>query len=245
MTKANETKSDKEQKTLVTFLLDRTGSMQSIRDETIEAFNGYLKELKGSSGNIHFTLIQFDSDSMDKIYVDTPIDDVAELTRDTYQPRAQTPLIDAAYQTIKAVEKQKAAKGCKIVVCFQTDGEENASALHTWADLKELVVRKMAEGWQFNFMGTGIDAYDQSARMGLAAAQTVASGRSRHHVGSAYQATGQNIADYARGARLHTGYSGLQKASAGDRYAPDLKLDDAQKKSDSKTPPTTVDNLTL
>jgi hypothetical protein len=82
---------------LVTFLLDRTSSMEAIRDDTIGGFNAYLEGLKGDgAANIEFTLVQFDSMSIDKIYVAVPIADVEKLSRDSYQPRASTPLIDDA-----------------------------------------------------------------------------------------------------------------------------------------------------
>ncbi len=92
-------------RTLVTFLLDRTGSMEAIRDDTIGGFNAYLDGLKGNgSADIDFTLVQFDSVSIDKIHVAVPVAAIPKLTRDTYQPRASTPLIDAAVKTINAVE---------------------------------------------------------------------------------------------------------------------------------------------
>jgi hypothetical protein len=161
---------------LVTFLLDRTGSMEAIRDDTIGGFNTYLDTLKGDGrANIEFTLVQFDSMSIDKICVATPVAQVEKLTRDTYQPRASTPLIDAAYKTIEAVEASLATHPAeKIVICIQTDGHENASTEHDWNELNALVKEKAAKGWQFNFMGVGIDAYDQGARMGIPAAATVA-----------------------------------------------------------------------
>jgi hypothetical protein len=92
-------------RTLVTFLLDRTGSMEAIRDDTIGGFNAYIGGLKGAGEvEIDFTLIQFDSISIDKICVAVPIAQIAKLTRDSYQPRGSTPLIDAAVKTINAVE---------------------------------------------------------------------------------------------------------------------------------------------
>jgi hypothetical protein len=98
-------------RTLVTFLLDRTGSMEPIRDDTIGAFNAYLDGLKGDDDGtpFDFTLVQFDSMSIDKIHVQVPVAKVPRLTRETYQPRASTPLIDAAYKTIVAVEESLAS----------------------------------------------------------------------------------------------------------------------------------------
>jgi len=51
-----------EQRTVVTFLLDETGSMESINDDRIGGFNSYLWTLKPSGTPIDFTLIKFDRD---------------------------------------------------------------------------------------------------------------------------------------------------------------------------------------
>jgi hypothetical protein len=163
-------------RTLVTFLLDRTGSMLSCKQATIEAFNGYLEGLKqGPEAKfIEFTFLQFDSVSLDKICVAEDIQGVQPLTESSYEPRASTPLVDAAYKTIKAIEASltKRDDKPKIVVCIQTDGFENASTEHTMAELNALIKEKTAQGWQFIFMGAGIDAYAQSAMMGISAQST-------------------------------------------------------------------------
>jgi len=103
-----------DQRTLVTFLLDETGSMESIKDDTIGGFNSYLSALKGSGELIDFTLIKFDSRRIEKVCVAIPVSDVAELDTKSYQPGASTPLIDAAYKTIKAVEKSLNGKSPKV-----------------------------------------------------------------------------------------------------------------------------------
>ncbi|HMA55888.1 MAG TPA: hypothetical protein VKP52_04050, partial [Pseudolabrys sp.] len=79
-----------DQQTLVTFLLDETGSMSSIKDDTIGGFNEYLKTLKQSASPIDFTLIKFDSNAIRKVCVAKPIAEVAELNNDTYKPGAST-----------------------------------------------------------------------------------------------------------------------------------------------------------
>jgi hypothetical protein len=208
-------------RTLVTFLLDRTGSMEAIRDDTIGGFNAYLDGLKGDGESaIDFTLVQFDSVSIDKICVAVPVGQVAKLTRDSYQPRASTPLIDAAVKTINAVEASlRAAPAAKVVICIQTDGQENSSIEHNWAELNALVKQKSAEGWQFNFMGVGIDAYEQGARMGIAPAATVAyDHRSAEATQAVFAASAENAREYALGRRPSSVYCETQKRAAGDRF---------------------------
>jgi hypothetical protein len=208
-----------DQRTLVTFLLDETGSMEPIKDDTIGGFNSYLGALKAEPGAlIDFTLIKFDSRAITKVCVAAPVDQVADLTTATYTPGAATPLIDAAYKTIKAVEASLNGKQPKIVVCIQTDGHENASTEHTWDELNALIKEKTAAGWQFNFLGTGIDAYDTGARMGVAAMNTMSTGRSSQHVRASYAAMADSTRNFAAGRADTVGLAHSARAASGDAH---------------------------
>jgi uncharacterized protein YegL len=210
--------------TLVTFLLDRSGSMQHNKASTIEAFNAYLSSLKEETdATIDFTFLQFDTGGIEKVCVATPITNVVPLTNATYQPRGGTPLIDAAYKTIKAVEEAVIRIGGapKVVVCFQTDGQENESTEHTLEELSALISARTAEGWQFNFMGAGIDAYAQARAMGIAAMSTM----SYNHTDKAatrasFTASAENTRAFASGRAQNTNYSVGQRTAAGDRFTP-------------------------
>jgi hypothetical protein len=208
-------------RTLVTILLDRTGSMEPIRDDTIGAFNAYLEGLQRDGAGIDFTFLQFDSMSIDKICVAVPVGEVPRLTRETYEPRASTPLIDAAFKTIKAVEESLAdTSGTKVVICFQTDGQENSSTEHRWDELNALIKEKAALGWQFNFLGVGIDAYDQGTRMGIAPQATVAYDHlDKQATHAAFSASADNARRFASGIAPSTAYSPAQKQESGDRFA--------------------------
>ena len=206
-------------RTQVTFLLDRTGSMEAIRDDMIGGFNAYLDGLKGNGeADIEFTLIQFDSVSIDKICVAIPIAKVDKLTRETYQPRASTPLIDAAVKTINAVEASLLHEPPPRW-WSASDGQENSSVEHNWAELNALIKEKSAKGWQFNFMGVGIDAYDQGARMGISHDATVAyDHRDPAAVHAAFVGSAQSTRRFAQGAAPSTAYAPAEKAAAGDRF---------------------------
>jgi Mg-chelatase subunit ChlD len=221
---AKKAKSSPSTPTLVTFVLDRSSSMSSCWDSTIEAFNGYVDGLRDTP-DIDFTLVQFDhhhaSMQLEKTCVAIPVKQAPKLSRDNYQPRGSTPLIDAAYTVIKAVEAslESKPKDTKVVICIQTDGEENCSRQHTWEQLASLVKEKQDLGWQFNFMGAGIDAYQQGARMGVAAQSTMSYDHT--DLGStraAFAASAQNTRMYSSGLSASTAYSDLQKQAAGDRY---------------------------
>jgi len=206
---------------LVTFLLDRSGSMGNIWDETIGGFNVYLETLQNSGAALKFTLLQFDSSGIDKCCVAEPVENVKPLDRRSYQPSGATPLIDAAFKTIVAVEESlgKYDAAPKVIICIQTDGEENSSTEHTWDELKRLVAEKTEKGWQFNFMGTGIDAYDQGARMGIAAANTMSTGLAETEVRASFAAAGASSMRFATGTAATTAYLASERAAAGDRFS--------------------------
>lgn len=215
-------KKQKNGKTLVTFVLDRSGSMELIKSDTIGAFNAYLKTLKkDKEASVKFTFVTFDTMSVDKVCVRENVANVDELTDETYQPRAGTPLIKTAYDVIKATEKAL-KKGEKAVVCIQTDGEENSSGPdYPWDKLKDLISQKMEEGWQFNFMGAGIDAYDQGVNMGIPVSNTISyDSNDKVATHAAFVASAANTMAFASGRNATTEYSAKQKFDAKDKFDP-------------------------
>lgn len=207
---------------LVTFLLDRSGSMDMCKPATIEAFNGYLSGLQAEpDAAITFTFLQFDSGSLDKVCVAIPVKDAVPLTAQSYQPRGGTPLIDAAVKTIRAVETSLGSRDDKpkVIICIQTDGEENESREHTWEELRGLVTAKTTEGWQFNFMGAGIDGYVQAQKMGIMAESAVSyDSRDLRATRASFAASASNHASFAAGRSMNTAYTAHQRASSGDRF---------------------------
>lgn len=220
MAKSKKTKAST--KTVVTFLLDRSGSMQAIKDATIEGFNGYIDGLKEEKEtDISFTFLTFDTGSLDKVCVAEPISTVKPLTHASYQPRGGTPLIDASVKTIRATEAalNGSAKKTRVVVCIQTDGHENASSEHTAEELRALVAQKQGEGWEFLFMGAGIDAYSQAAVMGIGALNTMSYDHTDlRATRSAFVASSLNTRAYGSARAESASYSVGQRKSAGDAH---------------------------
>jgi hypothetical protein len=204
--------------TIVSFLLDRTGSMETIKDETIGGFNAYLDALEREAGDlVAFTLLQFDSQSIDTLYSGAKLSDVERLTPETYQPRADTPLIDACVKTIKVTEETivRRRDKARVIVVFQTDGQENASREYKIEELRDLIERRKAEGWQFIFLGANIDAYETASNFGILKEATLAySGKRslRSMTAAAESSLGYILREEA--AR----FSLRQKQAAGDQY---------------------------
>ena len=215
-------------KTLVTLLLDRSGSMQSVRDDTVGAINAWLGELRQTETEMRFSLVLFDEHhgkmDLQKIHVATPIAEVPDLRNEDFRPRGGTPLIDAACSTIRAVrESLEGRDDVKVIFAIQTDGHENASRENGWEGLRALIAECEKTGWQFTFMGCGIDAYGQGARMGIRRENTVSYGADQLATRAAFAATAENTRLYASGARADVSYTAEQKMRSGDRFDPEAQ----------------------
>ena len=154
--------------TFVSFLLDETGSMQSIKDDTVGGFNAYVETLQKGGADIIFSLVSFNSSVTQKRYVAEPIGKIEPLTDANYQPRAMTPLIDASVKIINATAEavQQRHDDPNVVIVMQTDGQENVSVEYTTTDLAALIKEKEAAGWQFVFLGAGLDAFAAAREAG-------------------------------------------------------------------------------
>jgi len=162
----------------ITFVLDRSGSMQSIKAATIEAFNGFVSSQRTGAGTAQMTLVQFD-DQYDVVYQSQPIQMAAELSEQTYQPRASTALLDAMGRTIIATGKrlrklpEQSRPGIVVFVTL-TDGYENASREYTLQRLNELIrEQRDTYAWQFIFLGANQDAIATAAQLGVGAGQAM------------------------------------------------------------------------
>src|ERR1051326_3175506 len=115
-------------------VLDKSGSMLSIKDQIISGFNEFLQGQKQDYlehpefGDIFLSLIQFDTE-VNTIYENEPILNVKKLSNSTYKPRGNTALFDAIATGIFTLEKVE--KDAKLLLVIQTDGEENSSKRFT------------------------------------------------------------------------------------------------------------------
>lgn len=216
-------KAKKMRGTVVSFLLDESGSMQSLKAETISGFNNYRSQLKaGAKGQVIFNLLKFEGGRIATVHEAKPIADLPPLTDETYSPErgGGTPLIDACMRTIEVTERAVAGLDLAVLVVFQTDGQENASIKHRFADLTKAIKEKQGAGWTFLFLGCGIDAYAQSSAMGISSLQTMAYGATGQHTHATMDSLARNTVAYANsgGWGSLANFSPSQKTAAGDVF---------------------------
>jgi len=158
-------------KMFVSFVLDETGSMMGVKEQTISGFNEYVDTLKkeADSNKLRFTLTKFNSDKVEIVHDSVKMSKVGHLTDDTYQPAALTPLYDAIGRTIRSLEKNLKAKKkkTKALVVIQTDGAENHSKEFNRTGIFKLIDKKKKDGWTFAFLGADQDAYAASRKIGI------------------------------------------------------------------------------
>lgn len=158
----------KNKPTLVAFLLDRSGSMENCKQETIKGFNGYIDTLRDKKAeSVVLTLTQFDTIGIDILHDAVSLKSVAKLNDESYEPRGGTPLYDAMGQTIRATEKSAGSK-FKVLFVTLTDGQENSSAEWNEQTIKSLIRQKEEnDHWTFVHIGVGANGWDAVQRVAV------------------------------------------------------------------------------
>lgn len=162
----------------ISIVLDRSGSMDSIRQDTIGSFNTFLRDQKTVPGQATITLVQFD-DRYETVYRAINLNDAPELTLQTYVPRGSTGLLDAIGRTIDETGQRLAAmpeaeRPENVIFVILTDGEENSSHQYSPERINEMICHQRdVYSWQFVFLGANQDAIMTASQLGIASGQAL------------------------------------------------------------------------
>ena len=160
--------------TELVFILDRSGSMSGLEDDTIGGFNAMIQKQKAEPGEAFVSTVLFDNESI-VLHDRVDIQRVAPMTREDYWVRGCTALLDAvggAIHHIGNVHKyaREEDRPEKTLFVITTDGMENASRKYSYGRLKGMIERQKEKyGWEFIFLGANIDAAKEAARFGIGA----------------------------------------------------------------------------
>jgi uncharacterized protein YegL len=145
-------------------ILDRSGSMHSIKEDAIGGFNSFLESQRNVPGTASVTLVLFD-DVYEKIYNNVDLSVVNNLTEETFQPRGTTALLDAIGKTINSVGERlnntaENDRPEKVMICILTDGYENCSHEFTKERISEMIShQRNVYSWEFAFLAANQDAF--------------------------------------------------------------------------------------
>lgn len=146
----------------IIFVLDRSGSMAGLEEDTIGGFNTMVKKWKEMQVPFLINTILFD-DKIEILHDRAKLEDIAPLTAESYWPRGNTALFDAVGRSINHIRDihkyiRKEDVPGKVIVVITTDGYENASHEYSREDIRKLIRSQREKGWEFVFLGSDIDA---------------------------------------------------------------------------------------
>ena len=171
--KKNETNQGRGQLTELVFILDRSGSMAGLENDTIGGFNAMIEKQKKEPGRCFVSTVLFSNDSR-VLHDRVALEKIEPLTDRDYTVGGCTALLDAMGDAIRHIGNvHKYARPEDVpdhtVFVITTDGMENASHRYDAGDVRRLVEKQKEKyGWEFLFLAANIDAVGTARTMGIA-----------------------------------------------------------------------------
>lgn len=151
-------------------IIDESGSMQSIKKEAIDSVNETIQTIRSAQkkhdDQEHYVSLVTFNDDVKTFYECVPVDEIKELTAETYQPDCCTALYDAMGISLNALRK-KVAEDDKVLVTVVTDGYENSSKEYSGKAIKALVNELKVKGWVFAYIGANQDVEAVAATISI------------------------------------------------------------------------------
>lgn len=156
----------------IVMVLDKSGSMAPLTDDTIKSFNNFVKEQAEVGDNASLSLYTFDN-NVNVVWESVKINKVEPLTRENYNPGGGTALNDGMGKAIddlgdRLAKLKEEDRPNKVIIVTLTDGAENMSKKFTTEQIKEKVKHQQSKyNWQFLFLGANIDAFAVGGSYGI------------------------------------------------------------------------------
>lgn len=166
---------EKKPPTIATYnliILDESGSMGHVRNETISGCNETLNSIRNTAKENkgikqYVSIFCFDTTNSRYLFHDVPVEETRDLTSADYCPNACTPLYDAIGYTVTQLSRLLANSESVGVVTIITDGYENASRLWKHHMVVQLIENLKKRGWVFTFIGANIDVEGTASGLGI------------------------------------------------------------------------------
>lgn len=200
--------------THMTVILDRSGSMEEIRDDIIGGFSRFLGDQQAQPGQATLTVVQFDGqDPYEVIHRFRPLHEVSPLDRSTYVPRGSTPLMDAVGRGIHDIEAAigklpETDRPSKVIVAIVTDGQENASAEFGRDQVTKMIKAKTdGNAWEFVFLSADLAAFDEAGDIGIPAMKRMLFDKGSMGTAEAWRAFSREAGSLRRDSRHQIGFA--------------------------------------
>ncbi|MDO4493651.1 MAG: vWA domain-containing protein [Clostridia bacterium] len=186
--------------TELVFILDMSGSMARLTEDTIGGFNAMIDKQKKQEGEALVSCVVFDNES-EVLYDRVPLEKVEPMTEKQYCPRGSTALLDAvggAVHHIGNVHKYARAEDVPehTIFVITTDGMENASHRFGVSDVRRMVARQQERyGWEFLFLGANLDAVKAAGDIGIRSSRAARYHADRQGTGVVYDTVSETITE--------------------------------------------------
>lgn len=190
----------------IVLIVDRSGSMFEVRDDTIGGVNSLIDKNRKAHGDAVLSLVLF-NESSKVVYDRVDIREVRPLTPADYAPSGCTALLDAVGGAIKRIRNvqrymPEGYRPERTVFAIATDGYENASRDYTYQQVKALIEEQTAAGWEILFLGANIDVAAEAGKLGVASGRAVEFACDAAGSAVAYAAVGDALCAMRAGEQL-------------------------------------------
>ena len=199
--------------TELVFILDRSGSMSGLEQDTIGGFNSMIEKQKKEPGQTLVSTVLFDNDS-EVIHDRLHLGKVPAMTDKDYYVRGCTALLDAvggAIHHIGNIHKYARREDVpeKTLFVITTDGMENASRRYDYERVRDMICRQQEKyGWEFIFLGANIDAAKEAKRFGIAPERAANYRCDKEGTALNYAVISDVVRSVRRGAKIEAGWKG-------------------------------------
>ncbi len=148
----------------IVFILDESGSMESMGTEPVQSVNSFIEEQKkNASPGSKFSLWTFNS-TVTNVIDDVDLQQVGLFT--SYKPENMTSLYDALGKAI-TTKKNKSNKDNVICVVL-TDGQENSSQEYNKQSINSLISEmETKHKWKFIYLGANHEVFASAGGIGI------------------------------------------------------------------------------
>lgn len=158
--------------TEIVFIIDESGSMANLTNDTIGGFNGFIASQKALDGKATLTTVLFDT-TWKILHDGIDLQDVKPMTTSDYIAGGGTAMLDAIGETINRVQDRHdelgAEKPEEVLFVITTDGEENSSRTFKKSQIEKMIKHQTnGHGWKFMFLGANMDAVKEAESIGIA-----------------------------------------------------------------------------